>query len=128
VRSSLSCSSSSFGGLPRWLMRVLAAAIYSILPTLPAIASRALAPTADAAAEQPGSSSSLSSRAAATVNTALNATGGITGSVTAAAGGAGLSKVRVGVFGTSPYADWLATTGPDGTWTTARGCRLRPGG
>ena len=50
------------------------------------------------------------------VDAALIAAGGITGTVTAAAGGAGLSNVRVGVFGTSPYADWLATTGPDGTY------------
>ena len=50
------------------------------------------------------------------VDAALIAAGGITGTVTAVAGGAGLGNVRVGVFGTSPYADWLATTGPDGTY------------
>ena len=94
-------------------MRVLAAAIYSALLTLPVIALAVPAPTANAAARQPGSFSSLPSRAPA-----ASATGGISGTVTAAEGGAKLSGVHVHVFnndGTGAEAG-SATTGADGTY------------
>jgi Carboxypeptidase regulatory-like domain len=137
-------------------MRVLAAAIYSILLTLPAIASSAPALTADAAAKQQGSSSSLPPRAPVTLRVmravdgwaaeiaansrnhelhrmnafaysastqrltpAVDAEGGISGTVTAAADGAKLSNVDIEIFngsGDSSEFAGSASTGADGTY------------
>jgi hypothetical protein len=81
-------------------VRVLAAAIYSILLTLPAIASSAPALAADAQRLTP----------------TADATGGISGTVTAAAGGGKLFGVDVEVFDGSGNETGSDTTEVDGTY------------
>ena len=130
VRSGLSCSSSPCGGLRRRLVRVLAVAVCPVLLTLPAIVSSAPALAAGAAAKQQGAFAY--GTGARGVAPAVDAAGegGISGTVTAAAGGARLSGVDVEVWnGSGDHSEYVgsATTGADGTYRVTGLAPLAPG-